>query len=152
MANRSTETRIADTIRRLESEADVWIATASAEGAPHLIPLSLAWDGSRILLATPPDSPTTRNIVATGRARASLADTDDVVIIVASAVVTPFEDTPGDVVEFFVEAAGWDPRKQDGPWSLLTLTPEMIHAWNTEPEIVGRTIMRDGEWTCEWAS
>ena len=146
MANRSTETRIADTIRRLESEEDVWIATASAEGVPHLIPLSLAWDGSRILLATPPDSPTARNIVATGRARASLADTDDVVIIVASAVVTPFEQTPGNVTEFFVEAAGWDPRRQNGRWSLLTLTPEMIHAWKGEPELVGRTIMRHGEW------
>jgi len=146
MANRPTESRIANAIRRLESEADVWIATASADGVPHLIPLSLAWDGSRILLATPPESPTARNIVATGSARASLPDTDDVVIIVASAVLTPFEDTPGDVVELFVEAAGWDPRKQGGRWSLLTLTPETIHAWKGEPELVGRTIMRDGEW------
>jgi hypothetical protein len=146
MANRSTETRIADTIRRLESEPDVWIATASADGVPHLIPLSLAWDGSRILLATPPDSPTARNIAATEWARASLADTDDVVIVVASAAATPFEQTPGDVVEFFVEAAGWDPRREDGQWSLLTLTPETIHAWHGEPELLGRTIMRHGEW------
>jgi flavin reductase (DIM6/NTAB) family NADH-FMN oxidoreductase RutF len=146
MANRATATRIADTIRRLESEPDVWIATASADGVPHLIPLSLAWDGSRILLATPPDSPTVRNIAATGWARASLADTDDVVIVVASAEVTPFEQTPGDVVEFFVDAAGWDPRREDGRWSLLTLTPETVHAWKGEPELVGRTIMRHGEW------
>ena len=146
MTNRTTATRIADTKRRLETEPDVWIATASPEGVPHLIPLSLAWDGARILLATPPDSPTARNIVATGRARASLADTDDVVVIAATAEVTPFEDTPGDVVDFFVEAAGWDPRNNEGPWCLLTLTPEMIHAWKGEPELVGRTIMRNGEW------
>ena len=149
MANRSTETRIADTIRRLESEPDVWIASASADGVPHLIPLSLAWDGSRILLATPPESPTARNIVATGWARASLAATDDVVIVVASATVTPFEDTPGEVADLFAERAGWDPRQEGGRWSLLTLTPETIHAWRGEPELGGRTIMRHGEWVGE---
>ncbi|MCP3974428.1 MAG: pyridoxamine 5'-phosphate oxidase [bacterium] len=146
MENRSAESRIADTLRRLESEADVWIATASAAGAPHLIPLSLAWDGTNILLATPPGSPTARNIDATGQARASLADTDDVVVIVASAVVTPFERTPDDVADSFAERAGWDPRKNDGRWALLTLAPETIHAWKGEPELVGRTIMRRGEW------
>ena len=146
MANRTTATRIADTVRRLDSEPDVWIATASAEGVPHLIPLSLAWDGSRILVATPPESPTVRNIVAAGQARASLPDTDDVVIIVASAAVTPFEESPGDVADFFSERAGWDPRREGGRWSLVTLTPEMIHAWKGEPELVGRTIMRHGEW------
>lgn len=146
MENRSADTRIADTIRRLESEPDVWIATASAAGAPHLIPLSLAWDGTSILLATPPGSPTARNIEATGQARASLANTDDVVIIVASATVTPFEDAPVDVADSFAERTGWDPRRQDGRWALLTLTPETIHAWKGEPELVGRTIMRRGEW------
>lgn len=149
MAQRSIETRIADTIRRLESEPDVWIATASEDGAPHLIPLSLAWDGRRILLATPPDSPTARNIGATGRARVSLADTDDVVIVLASATVAPFEDTPCEVADLFAERAGWDPRQEDGRWSLLTLTPEMVHAWRGEPELGGRTIMRHGEWVGE---
>lgn len=124
----------------------MWIATASADGVPHLIPLSLAWDGSQILLATPPESPTARNIVATGWARASLADTDDVVIVVAAAAATPFEQTPVEVAEFFAEAAGWDPRREGGRWSLLTLTPETVHAWKGEPELAGRTIMRDGAW------
>ena len=136
MAQRSTETRIADTIRRLESEPDVWIATASA-------------DGSQILLATPPDSPTTRNIIATRRARVSLADTGDVVIVVASATAMPFEATPREVADLFAARAGWDPRQEDGRWSLLTLTPEMIHAWRGEPELGGRTIMRHGEWVGE---
>jgi hypothetical protein len=146
MGNRSTKTRIADAIRRLESEPDVWIATASAAGVPHLIPLSLAWDGTNILLATPPGSPTARNIDATGQARASIADTDDVVIIVASAVTTPFEQIPGDVADSFANRTGWDPRLQDAQWALLTLTPETIHAWKGEPELVGRTIMRRGDW------
>jgi hypothetical protein len=140
MAQRSIETRIADTIRRLESEPDVWIATASEDGAPHLIPLSLAWDGRRILLATPPDSPTARNIGATGRARVSLADTDDVVIVLASATVAPFEDTPCEVADLFAERAGWDPRQEDGRWSLLNKADSAVGQPASRPDHETRAI------------
>ena len=150
MAIRSTAIRVAEALRRLETEPDVWIATASVDGAPHLSPLSLAWDGAHILVATPTDSPTTRNIVATGRARASLADTTDVIIVRATAAAVPFVEVPAVVAESFVERVGWDPRNQEGgEWSMLTLTPEMVFAWNGEPEIVGRVIMRDGVWLSE---
>ena len=147
MAIRSTSIRVAEAIGRLESEPDVWIATASGDGAPHLIPLSLAWDGIHILAATPTDSPTTRNIIATGRARASLADTTDVVIVRAAAAAKPFADVPSAAAEAFVDRVGWDPRKQGGgEWSLLTLTPEVVLAWKGEPELAGRVIMRHGLW------
>jgi hypothetical protein len=150
MTPRSTATRITEAIHRLETEADVWIATASGDGAPHLIPLSLAWDGSRILVSTPTASPTTRNIAQTGRARASLADTDDVVIVRAAAEAAPFADLPDAIAARFVDRVGWDPRQQSGgEWSLLTLTPEMVFAWKREPEIAGRTIMRGGEWVTD---
>ena len=36
----------------LQHEGDTWIATASAQGEAHLVPLSLSWDGSSIVLAT----------------------------------------------------------------------------------------------------
>ena len=147
MALRTTETRVAETIRRLETEADIWIATASDDGAPHLIPLSLAWDGSNILVATPTASPTTRNILATGRARASLADTNDVVIVRAAAQAIPFAEVPTAIAESFVARVGWDPGNQaGGDWSLLTLTPEVVLAWRGEPELAGRIIMRHGVW------
>lgn len=146
MTERPIKTRIADTIRRLESEPDIWIATSSVDGLPHLVPLSLVWDGRRILLSTPPTTPTVRNIVATGWARASLADTDDVVIVSASAAATPFATAAPEIVDLFVDRAGWDPRGQPGEWSLITLTPEAIFAWKGEPELAGRMIMRKGKW------
>ncbi|MGI9644893.1 MAG: pyridoxamine 5'-phosphate oxidase family protein, partial [Ilumatobacteraceae bacterium] len=61
MTIRTTESRISDSIRRLETDADVWIATSGPDGTPHLVPLSLAWDGERILVATPADTATARN-------------------------------------------------------------------------------------------
>ena len=47
-----------DTEHRLSHDVDVWVATASAAGAPYLVPLSFDWDGDALLLATPTDSPT----------------------------------------------------------------------------------------------
>ena len=67
MTDRSTGERAALARMRLESEANVWIASASAAGIPHLVPLSLAWIDEHIVVATPSDTPTARNAAANGR-------------------------------------------------------------------------------------
>lgn len=146
MTHRTTSERVATALARLETEANVWVASASAEGVPHLLPLSLAWDGNRILVATPTDSPTVRNITSTGRARASLDSAVQVVILDADAEAVDFDQLEPDKIKRFVDRVGWDPREEPGEWSLLVLTPRLVHAWNTEGEIQGRTIMRRGEW------
>ena len=46
------------------NHADVWVASASAGGSAHLVPLSFAWDGSDVIIALKESSPTARNIVA----------------------------------------------------------------------------------------
>ena len=49
---RDPGTRKADTLALLATPAiDVWVATASAAGAPHLVPVSLAWVEERVVVA-----------------------------------------------------------------------------------------------------
>ena len=146
MRRRTTSERIAATIARLETEPNIWVATASADGLPHLIPLSLAWDGKCVLVATPTDSPTVRNIKSTGRARASLDGAMDVVILDTDAAATDFDEAHSHQARIHVDRVGWDPADEEGEWSLLVLTPKMVHAWNGESEIDGRMIMRRGVW------
>jgi len=146
MIARDTARRVADAKLRLESEASIWIATASASGEPHLVALSLWWDGASVLATTPASNPISRNISATGVARASLPDAEDVVTMKAVASVTPLADLEAERIVAMVAALGWDPRSEDGEWVLLTLTPEMIWSWNGLHEDVGRTIMRGGSW------
>jgi hypothetical protein len=43
---------------------DVWVASASADGVPYLVPLSLEWDGEPLLVATPTDSPAGEHLAA----------------------------------------------------------------------------------------
>ena len=66
---RSRAQRRRDTEHRLTNDIDVWVASASADGEPYLVPLSFDWDGEALLLATPTGSPTGRNLAATRTVR-----------------------------------------------------------------------------------
>ena len=54
---RSRAQRRRDTEHRLSHDKDVWVASASADGAPYLVALSFDWDGETLLMATPTDRP-----------------------------------------------------------------------------------------------
>ena len=75
---RSRAERRRDTEHRLANDIDLWLASASADGAPYLVPLSFDWDGEALLVATPTDSPTGRNLAATRTVRLALGHTRDV--------------------------------------------------------------------------
>ena len=146
MTGRSTAERAEHARRRLAGEANVWVATASNGGVPHLVPLSLAWIDNRIVVATPTDTPTARNAAATGTARAALDSADDVVIIDAATEVVAYGSAAPELRAGYVERVGWDPADNSGDWVLLILSPTRGQAWNGPGEIEGRTIIRDGAW------
>ena len=146
MQPRTTVERIADAKRRLDSEANFWLATASSDGAPHLVALSLWWDGHVVRAATPARNPVARNIAATGLARLSLPDAEDVVAMKCHAATSNLDDLGTDQARHMVDALGWDPREESGEWVLLTLEPNLVWSWNGLHEDEGRTIMRDGVW------
>jgi hypothetical protein len=146
MAPRPTHARIIHATHLLDTEANVWVSTASPTGVPHLVPLSLAWHDDRILVATPASTPTARNVAATGKARAALDSADDVVLVTADATEEPFASADSAVLNEFVNRVGWNPATESGEWSLLVLTPQVIQAWQGPGEINGRTIMKNGEW------
>jgi hypothetical protein len=145
---RSSKQRKADALAKLTaSHADVWVASASADGAAHLVPLSFAWDGEHVVVAVEPGSLTARNILAARRARLALGGTRDVVMIdaVLRRSVPVSEDD--EVADGYASQADWDPRRAGGDFVYLLLRPERVQAWREVNEIAGRTIMRGGTWT-----
>lgn len=144
---RTAEQRKKDTLHRLEHDVDAWVATAGPDGgAPHLVPLSFVWDGSTLLISTPADSPTGRNLVATGTARLGIGPTRDVVIVEGTVrAVTP-EDLPEEDAEVFAGKTGFDPRRLATPYLYFSITPRRVQAWREANELRGRDLMRDGEW------
>jgi hypothetical protein len=143
---RDRATRIADTQSLLATPAiDVWVATASAEGAPYLVPVSLAWVDDRAVIAVEGSSVTARNLVRSGRARLAVGPTRDVVMLDVVLERSAEVGTDEELAAAYAAQADWDPRGADG-YAYLVLRPVRIQAWREANEMAGRTLMRDGAW------
>ena len=137
--------RRADTLAKLESEVDLWVASADEAGVAYLVPLSFYWDGSTLTLATPTASRTGRNLLRAGWARVGLGPTRDVVIVEGPLEVVEIGTDP-ELEAAYAAAAGWDPSQEPGVNVYLRLTPETVLAWREANELTGRRLMRGGEW------
>ena len=145
-APRPRAERRRDTEHRLGHDTDVWVASASADGAPYLVPLSFDWDGEALLLATPRDSPTGRNLAATRVVRLGLGPTRDVSMIDGTVTVLPLDALPQQQGDRFAARTGFDPRALTTPYRWFRISPRRIQAWREENELSGRELMRGGRW------
>ena len=143
---RSRARRRRDTEYRLGTDIDVWVASASADGAPYLVPLSFDWDGEAMLMATPTDSPTGRNLATTRTVRVGLGGTRDVSMIEGEVEVLDIGALSKGRGDRFVAHAGFDPRALTAPYSWFRITARRIQAWREVNELPDRELMRDGHW------
>ena len=143
---RSRAQRRRDTEDRLTRDIDVWVASASADSAPYLVPLSFDWDGAALLMATPADSPTGRNLAATRAVRLGLGHTRDVSMIEGEVEVLELDALPQERGDRFAAHTGFDPRPLATPYLWFRVSPHRIQAWREANELPGRELMRDGRW------
>ena len=143
---RSGAQRRRDTEARLCSDVDVWVASASPDGGPYLVPLSFEWDGRTLLLATPAGSPTGRHLAATRVVRLGLGATRDVSMIDGQVEVLEVDALPRERGDRFAARTGFDPRGLSTPYRWYRVTPRRIQAWREEDELAGRELMCDGRW------
>lgn len=73
-------------------------------------------------------------------------DTFDVVPVQGEAECLPAREVPGDVAERFAAEFGWIPRTEEDSPVYVRVVPESVRAWQGEPELRGRPVMRDGAW------
>ena len=124
----------------------MWVATASAPGEAHLVPLSFDWDGETLLLSTAPSSPTGRNLEATGSIRLGLGLVRDVTMIDGDVEALEIDDLPSARADAFAARAGFDPRASSGRMRWYRVRPSEIQAWREVDELPGRQLMRGGRW------
>ena len=110
------------------------------------MPLSFDWDGEVLLLATPTDSPTGRNLAASRTVRLGLGDTRDVTMIEGDVEVLEIDELPQERGERFAAHTGFDPRALATPYRWFRISPHRIQAWREANEITGRDLMREGRW------
>ncbi|MCO5996927.1 pyridoxamine 5'-phosphate oxidase family protein [Actinoallomurus rhizosphaericola] len=143
---RSRAQRRRDTEHRLANDTDIWVASASADGAPYLVPLSFDWDGEALLLATPTDSRTGRNLAAARSTRLGLGPTRDVSMIEGEVEILELDALPQERGDRFAARTGFDPRTLTTPYRWFRVLPRRIQAWREENELDDRELMRDGRW------
>ncbi|MFE4799498.1 pyridoxamine 5'-phosphate oxidase family protein [Streptomyces sp. NPDC056708] len=156
---RSRARRRRDTEHRLSHDIDLWVASASADGAPYLVPLSFDWDGETLLMATPTDSPTGRNLAATRTVRLGLGHTRDVSMIEGEVEVLEIDALPAAAGDRFAARTGFapspssqlrssrgDPIAQVTPYRWFRISPRRIQAWREVNELPDRELMREGRW------
>ena len=122
------------------------MASASADGAPYLVPLSFDWDGEALLMATPKDSPTGRNLAASRAVRLALGHTRDVSVIDGEVEVLEIDALAQELSDGFVARTGFDPRAEAAPYRWFRIFPRRIQAWREANELPDRELMRHGRW------
>ncbi|MFE6036172.1 pyridoxamine 5'-phosphate oxidase family protein [Streptomyces sp. NPDC056452] len=142
---RGPEQRKQDVLEHLEKDDDAWVATASADGVPCLVPLSFVWDRGTLLLATRRTNPTAVNVTPSGQARVTLGHTRDVVLIEGTAEVVEGAELPAESGDAFTAKLHWDPRGRPA-WVYLRITPDTVKAWREVNELAGRELMTEGNW------
>lgn len=134
-----------DALARLAGDEDAWVATASQDGVPTMVPLSFLWTAGTLLMATRTTNPTAVNIGRIGRAVISLGTTRDVILIEADAELLTSDKVPEAEHDAFAAKHHWDPRGYSA-WSHLRFHPRALRAWREENELSTRLLMRDGVW------
>jgi hypothetical protein len=144
---RSSAQRRRDSEHRLTQDVDLWVASTSADGAPYLVPLSFDWDGEALLMATPTDSLTGRNLAASRAVRLGLGHTRDVSMVDGEVVeVLEIDALPQQRGDRFVARTGFDPRAEAAPYRWFRISPRRIQAWREANELPDRELMREGRW------
>jgi hypothetical protein len=133
-------------LEQLSKEQDVWVATADAQANAHLVPLSLSWDGTHVVVSTERGSKTLRNLEAHPRARLAVGPTRDVLMMTAEASIFSIGEVDQALAEQFAQRNHWDPRQEEGEWVYIVFKLLTAQAWQTSAELAERTLMRDGRW------
>lgn len=144
MAARSKLQRQRDFQRRLAEDRDLWLASASLTGNAYLVPLSFAWDGTGLVIATPAHSPTALNILENAKTRLAIGTTRDVNMVEGEADTWLASKVPAAVADAFATKLTWDPRTERLIHLYIRVRPTRIQAWREADEIAGREVMRDG--------
>lgn len=142
---RTRARRIDDTLERLRTDVDLWVASANDVGEAYLVPLSFQWDDSKLTIATPRRSVTARNLMRAGWARVALGETRDVVIVEGPVEAVALGTDP-ELEAAHAVAAGFDPRELAEEYVYLRITPHEVQAWREANELESRSLMRGGTW------
>lgn len=114
---------------RLETAANLWLATTRPDGRPHLVPIWFAWLDGEIYILTSRASVKARNLLADPRASVALEDGSRPLIAECLARLVPPPYAP-ELAEAFLRKYDWDVHNAGEYDGMFALTPQRWLSWN----------------------
>jgi hypothetical protein len=143
---RSRAQRRRDTEHRLTHDIDVWVASASADGAPYLVPLSFDWDGEAAADGHADRQPDRQEPGRHPGRSAGAGPHPRRFMIEGEVEVLEIDTLPQQRGDRFAAHTGLDPRALATPYRWFRISPRRIQAWRAVNELPDRELMRDGRW------
>ena len=117
-----------ETLQRLETEANLWLATVRSDGRPHLTPVWFAWHAEKIYACIQAGSVKTRNLAQNPLVALSLEDGSHP-LIGEGTVAFVAEPWPEAVAAIFRRKYDWDIFTDSDYDRLLEISPVKWLSW-----------------------
>jgi nitroimidazol reductase NimA-like FMN-containing flavoprotein (pyridoxamine 5'-phosphate oxidase superfamily) len=118
-----------ETIRRLESAGNIWVACVRPDGRPHLTPVWFAYVLGKLYISIGPGSVKSRSMAH--NPQVVLALEDGLSPVICEGRAAPLEKPwPAPVLETFFQKYEWDLLKETQYNQLLEITPAKWLVWS----------------------
>ncbi|WP_423224191.1 pyridoxamine 5'-phosphate oxidase family protein [Candidatus Amarolinea aalborgensis] len=120
---------LSDTARqRLQSDANLWLATVRADGRPHLVPIWFVFHAERLYICTMPDSVKSRNLRQNPNVTVALENGNSPVIAEGTAALVP-PPWPDEINAAFQSKYDWYLNQDTDYRALFEITPRKWLTW-----------------------
>jgi hypothetical protein len=119
---------------RLESARAYWIATASAAGRPHAMPVWGVWVGDRLWFSTGAGTVKARNLAVNPRVAVHLESATELVALQGVAEAVPADRRPAEVdaaytAKYVLPRTGEPAAIEVGRSPVFAVTPSSVYGW-----------------------
>lgn len=117
-----------EALQRLETERNLWVASARPDGRPHLVPVWFVYQAERFHFCIQPESVKARNLRRNPRVVLALEGGSSPVICEGSAALLPGPPSQP-ILDLFQHKYEWDLRTESVYTLLVEVTPEKWLVW-----------------------
>jgi PPOX class probable F420-dependent enzyme len=114
--------------QRLQSEANIWLATVRADGRPHLVPIWFVWHDAKVYLCTEVTSVKVRNLLVNPQVALSLEDGSQPIVIEGLARTIDRAEAEAEVVAAFQQKYDWNILTDDQYTQVIEIEPRRIRS------------------------
>ena len=113
-----------DELKRLQTDANLWLATVRPNQTPHLVPIWFVWHHNKAYICTARESVKARNIASNPRVSFALENGSDPVVVEGEARI--LDKIPDAVSALFASKYNWNISQDSTYDALIEINPHRV--------------------------